>query len=1059
MALTILSSNRVETLQSRLSQQLSEQPLSNPFSSEVIVVPTFAMSRWLNLRIAQQQGVAANIEYLQPGKWVWQLAGSMLDEIPQQDPYSVENLTWDIFSLLPELLSRSAFTVLMNYLVDDANGVKRWQLAQRIGSSFDRYQLFRPQTIRAWSSGKDSHWQALLWRKIMLYRNRPHRVETIAALIDRLGNDACSNRLPQRVSLFAISSLAPLYVEVIQALARRIEVQLYLHSPTDQYWAALESEKQKSRKRFANPDEDGLYETRNELLASWGRQGQEFQDLLLDVDSLYSIDIDLFVEPENDSLLGKIQKAIFDLDQGPMQTQADDSISIHICHSAMRECQVLLDQLLAMLDHNREIAAEDILVMVPDIATYAPYIEAVFRHDSQSRLACNISDITTADEHPLVITFLQLLKLPYSRFSMSEIMALLDNESLRRRFDIDDQSLQEIRLMTEQANTRWGIDASHKTALDLPPTRGNTWQQTRDRFFAGFALAGDGLWNDIAPLPGWSESDAGAIGRFWYFFDRLEDWRERLGKTYSAREWQSLLLQLLEDFFVDTDLLESRLQQIRDAINDFHTDSESSISPGLVAYLLQQQLDAREHSGRLYSGGVTFCGMRPMRSVPFKVICLLGMNGDDFPRRDEQNDFELLSTEFIAGDPSKRSEDRYLMLETLLCARNRLYISYTGRSLKDNSPGNASVLVAELLDFIDRQFYSDPINETRFSEQLEQVHAMQVFSTANYQLATGGYNQYWCKVANLLAKQPPGKQQGWSQISIPGPEKEPIIDLEQLRRFICNPVEYFFKARLGIFLDTDEETEDDEAFDLNHLEQWKLKQQLAGDILDPRADGMQRMYAEGILAHGHAAQAQIDLLKLQQHDWLRQLEQYHGCQSRTLPLDLKLENDYSLSGIVGGYYPGKGLMAYHGGNFKGRQLLSLWVDHLMLCASDHAPSAGTSRLLANNETWGIEGITRDQARKQLEDYCALYQEGLQRPLPVFPETSFELARTSDRDKAIAAAYRQWQGQWSQGKGSEAGNGYIQLGLRNITDPPFDEAEFDRYAQRIYAGLLDCSGKL
>lgn len=1059
MALTILSSNRVETLQSRLSQQFHDQPLSNPFSSEVIVVPTFAMSRWLNLRIAQQQGVAANIEYLQPGEWVWRLAGSMLDEIPQQDPYAVENLTWDIFSLLPGLLSQTAFTRLEKYLVDDANGVKRWQLAQRIAASFDRYQLFRPQKIRAWSEGGESHWQALLWRKIIARRNLPHRVETIAALLKGLADNACTRVLPQRVSLFALSSLPPLYIEVIQALARRIDMQLYLHSPTDQYWADLESEKQRSRKRLANPGQDELYETRNELLASWGRQGQEFQDLLLDVDSLHSIDVDLFVEPGNNSLLARIQQSIFDLDQAPVQIDPDDSISIHICHSAIRECQVLLDQLLAMLDRNDQLAAEDILVMVPDIATYAPYIEAVFRHDSQSRLACNISDITTADEHPLVMTFLQLLELPHSRFSMSEIMALLDNESLRRRFQIDDQALQEIRLMTEQANTRWGIDADHKTALALPPTSGNTWQQTRDRFFAGFALAADGLWNDIAPLPGWSESDAGAIGRFWYFFDRLGDWRERLGKTQSAQAWQALLLQLLDEFFVETDLRESRLQQIRDAINIFHTDSTGPISPGLMAYLLQRQLQSQQHSGRLYSGGVTFCGMRPMRSVPFKVICLLGMNGDDFPRRDEQNDFELMSAEFICGDPSKRSEDRYLMLETLLCAREKLYISYTGRSLKDNSPSNASVLVEELRDFIDRQFYSDPNNSDRFSEQLVQVHAMQVFSKQNYRHATGGYNRYWCEIANLLANPPPGKQQSWPRHSIPGPDIEPVIELEQMRRFICNPIEYFFKTRLAINLDGDQQVEDDEAFDLNKLEEWKLKQQLASDVLDPRTDGLQRLYAEGILAHGHAAEAQIELLKLQQHDWLAQLRQYHGYESTALPVELNLGIDYRLSGIVGGFYPGKGLMAYQGGRFKGRRLLSLWLDHLMLCASGQRPSAKYSLLLTSNESWRIETVAEDRARTQLEDYCALYHEGLRYPLPVFPDTSFDLAKSSDKEKTIASAYRRWQGLWSQGKGGEAGNDYIRLALRNIPQPPFRDAAFDHYAQRIYAGLLACAEKL
>jgi len=1048
MALSILSSNRVEILQSRLRQHLAAAPLADPFASEIVVVPTFAMARWLNLRIAQQQGIAANIQYPQVGEWVWRLASSALAELPQQDPYSRDALGWQIFCLLPYLLDQKAFTTLQNYLVDDQNGIKRWQLAQRIADSFDRYQTYRPQTINDWSQGKDDQWQAQLWRALVDNRGLPHRVETISRLIDLLDKAEELPALPQRVSLFVLSNLPPLYLEVLRALAPLTEVNLYLHSPSDQYWADLENEKRKSRRRLVAPKQQDLFDAGNELLASWGHQGQIFQDLLLSRVSAESIDIDMFAKPGDNSLLGHIQRSIFTLEQAPVQLEPDNSLSIHICHSAMRECQVLLDQILAMLQQDPDLNPEDILVMVPDIASYAPYIEAVFQRE---RIACNISDITLADEHPLVVTFLQLLDLPHSRFTISEVLALLDNESIRQRFDFDDQALTEIRRLVEQGHTRWGIDANHKTDFDLPSTPGNTWQQLRERFFAGYALAADDLWHGIAPLPARDDADAVVLGRFWHFLERLRSWRERLGKSRDAADWQALLMQLLEDFFIEADPRESRIQQIRDAISEIDAAGSSEISPQLLVYLMGRSLKTSEQSGQLYSGGITFCGMRPMRSIPFKIICLLGMNRNDFPRRDPHSDFEIMAANPNAGDPSNRSEDRYLMLETLLCARQKLYLSYTGRNLRDNSQLQPSVLVQELLDFIDAHFYATT-DDKKFSEELAQIHPMQAFSSSAFTAPEFSYQQYWCDVARQLETRPTNESRHWPQQTLPTAANGEVIDLEQLRRFIANPIQYFFRQRLGIYMDAEDLPGDDETFDLSHLEQWQLKHQLASDTLSDRADGTQRLMAEGLLAHGHAAAAQVQKIKLDQADWFEGIAQYHGIKSRMLQLELELDNSRWLSGSVTNYYPGKGLMTYHGGSFKGRQLLKLWVDHLALCAGGLLQANEYGLLLSKDKTWRLPPLSQSLARTQLADYCQLYREGMSRPLPVFPDASFTWASEADKDKALARALRPWQTQW--GQGGDNGNPYIQLVLRGGHELPIGSADFDRYARRLYAQLLD-----
>ncbi|MGD8349336.1 MAG: exodeoxyribonuclease V subunit gamma, partial [Gammaproteobacteria bacterium] len=856
--------------------------------------------------------------------------------------------------------------------------------------------------------------------------------------------------LPSRISLFCLTTLPGLYLEVVRELAAHVDMQMYLHCPSDQYWADLESEKRKSRRQSTHPGQQDLFDAGNELLASWGRLGQVFQDQLLEQGADVATDIDLFSVPDGGSLLGQLQRSIFSLEAKPRLQTTDDSISLHVCHSAMRECEVLKDRLLDMLEKDPLLNPEDILVMIPDIAGYAPYIEAVFQ---QQAVPFNVSDISLADEHPLVMTFLQLLELPASRFTQSEILSLLDNEALQLRFEFDAAAITQIHRLVEQGHTRWGIDARHKSNFGLPATVGNTWQQLGERFFAGFALAGDDLWRGISPLAAEDDSGGVAMGRFWHFLDRLNRWRERLSGARGASQWQSLLMQLLDDFFVEPDPRESRLQQIRDAISQIGEAGASEISPDLLAYLMQRLLKTSEQSGQLYSGGITFCGMRPMRSIPFGVICLLGMNHGAFPRRDPPSDFEIIAAEPRSGDPSRRLEDRYLMLETLLCARQKLYLSYTGRSLKDNSEIQPSVLVQELLDFIDTHFDAEEDDARpgagRPSAALTRVHPMQAFSAANFSGEGFSYSDYWCRVARRIEAGGNSPSRPWPNRALASSEHGTSIELAQLRRFVADPVKYFFRQRLGIDLQGEDQTEDDEPFELSGLEAWQIKARLAADRLAGRDDGIERLHAEGLLAHGHAADTQVERIREDLSDSLHALDDYTGISKQGLPVRIDLDAGNRLEGSIVDYYPGKGLMGCHAGKFKGRYLLSLWIDHLAICAGGaDTPSV----LITQDKRWRIPALPAADARAQLADYCALYRRGLELPLPVFPEASYHWARTPDRDRALAGALRPWQN--SRASGGDILNPYLQLVLQAGHRLPFDDPEFDDCARRLYARLLD-----
>ncbi|MGA7981846.1 MAG: exodeoxyribonuclease V subunit gamma, partial [Chromatiaceae bacterium] len=279
--LHIVRSNAVESLLAELARRSSQEPLASPFTPDLVVVPSPAMGRWVNLQLARRHGVAANFEYPLPASFLWQLARGLVDDLPEEDPLDLEVMAWKIFALLPEVLEEPACAPLHHYLQDDDSGLKRWQLASRIADVLDRYQLYRPALIRAWGDGEGDDWQSLLWRRLTSQIGSGHRVAVIGRLLAALGGQRPFPGLPERVSLFAVSTLPPLFVEVIHALAAHAAVHLYLHAPTDAFWADLVSQKELARQRLQNPDEADLWEVGNSLLASWGRQGQALQDLLL----------------------------------------------------------------------------------------------------------------------------------------------------------------------------------------------------------------------------------------------------------------------------------------------------------------------------------------------------------------------------------------------------------------------------------------------------------------------------------------------------------------------------------------------------------------------------------------------------------------------------------------------------------------------------------------------------------------------------------------------------------------------------------------------------------
>ncbi|MGL4859367.1 MAG: exodeoxyribonuclease V subunit gamma, partial [Enterobacteriaceae bacterium] len=942
---TLYHSNKLDLLKSIIAALIEREPASDPFVHDVILVQSPGMAQWLQIELAKHFGIAANIDFPLPATFIWQMFTTVLPGIPKESAFSKDAMTWKLMCLLPQLLCREAFAPLHHYLQDEDQGRKLYQLAARIADLFDQYLVYRPHWLESWQQqtlieglGEAQQWQAQLWDELQNYTRELaeplwHRANLYQHFIRTLEeSETAPPGLPQRVFICGISALPPVYLQALQALGRHCDIHLMFTNPCRFYWGDIQDPsflaKLQARKRrhYWSQHESALLHGSQEmddqvgqpLLASWGKLGRDNLSLLTQMTEV--AEIDAFVEGERQTLLQRVQDDILQLQDRsvvgrPQEQQLsgagkqcldrkDNSLTFHLCHSVQREVEILHDHLLALFEQDPSLTARDVIVMVADIDSYTPFIQAVFANAPPERyLPFAISDRRISEAHPVLQGFITLLMLPESRFTAEEILALLEIPALAARFEIDESGLRQLRLWVEQSGIRWGLDDETVQALQLPATGQHTWRFGLTRMLLGYAMESDsGSWLEVLPYDGCSGLIATLVGQLAELLMQLTYWREQLAQPRQLGQWQPLCQQLLAAFFKGD-------SETQDALTLIEQQWQKVIQYGLAAQypdavslvVLRDELAARLEqqriSQRFLAGPINFCTLMPMRSIPFKVVCLLGMNDGVYPRVLPPAGFDLMVDNVQKGDRSRRDDDRYLFLEALLSAQQRFYISYIARAVQDNHERYPSVLVTELLEYIEQSHYlpgdeeqdSDSSGQ-RVRQHLLQLHSRVPFSPENYQpgSAQQSFAAEW-----LPAAAGRGKAQG-PFISQPLPELTLMeLSLEPLYAFFRHPIRAFFQQRLNIFFQQEEwELESEEPFVLEGLSRYRCRLELLESLIagEQGERVWQRQKAAGVLPHGAFAQI----------SWQQMMEQVQPLAQEILQQRLdeqNLEVDLTVAGI------------------------------------------------------------------------------------------------------------------------------------------------------------------
>jgi len=1066
--LKLFVSNQLEILVKKLAEEL-QTPLSTPLRKEVVLVQSKGMERWISMELACYHGICANCRFPFPNAMVDEIFRIFFPDLVEDSPFQPEIMAWKIMKHLLDCLKEPGFESIHAYVGSERDKLKCYQISERIAHTFDQYLVFRPELILGWEKGKENHWQALLWRMLIRDERKPHRTALREDFFKKIRTHTQEiNNLPERISIFGISSLPPFHMEVFSALSKLIPINLFFMNPCQEYWGDIVSDREarKLERKLARKtvSAETLYlEKGNSLLASWGTLGKQFFDLVCNFDLE---EHECFKEPTRNDLLSCIQSDILTLrERGPEERQSiaqtDTSIEIHSCHSLMREVEVLYDSMLAMFEDMSALLPKDVLVMAPDIEPYTPFIQAVFDtpENEAQKIPYTIADQSRKNESSVIKTFLSILDLEESRFGASQVMTILESPSVYRKFVLEEPDLDVIKRWVEQTGIRWGIDETTREKMGLPSFSENTWRFGLNRLILGYALPTkeEKTFHTILPYDQVEDSSARVLGNFLSFIEKLLSSITSLDQTRTLNDWGKVLLQILDAFILGDEKTEREILFIRKTINSLTSIQQKSgfdekIGLPIIRSYLQKYCEEEGFGFGFMSGGVTFCTMRPLRSIPFKIICLLGMNNDAYPRESRHVSFDLIAQHPMPGDRSRRNDDHYLFLEAILSARKKLYISYAGQSIQDNAIIPPSVVVSELLDYIEQGF---TISEKKIRDHLLITHRLQAFSPAYFK--KGGRLMSFSKDnydAALTERGSSKNAQPFISQGLAQPDEEfKKIDLSSLIKFFANPSKFFLNQRLGIFLE--EKTpvlSEREPFDLKGLEKYTFEQTLLQKSLanDDLTEYLSAVKASGKIPPGTLGEYLCQKSQEEVERFAHMVKPYiTGTPLDPVEFNLKI-SEYTLSGKIDTIFE-SGLIHYRYTKVKVKDRLKVWIDHLVLNSMKRAPYLKRSTLIGADTV--VVLLPVQESNKILLDLIKKYWEGLSKPLLFFPEASWKYAhaileKKMPDEEAMRKARDEWEGDdYYRGESRDPSS---QLCFGTV-DPL--NAEFERIAKEIFEPMI------
>ena len=999
---------------------LLARPLLDPFAQELVLVPERGVERWLSQRLSHilgrgegGDGVCAGVVFRRPRSLIEEISG-----IADEDPWAPDSMVWPLLDVIDNCLGERWCATLARHLGYFHDGVehelrqgRRYAVARRIAGLFASYASQRPRLLADWSDDRatdgigaylagDLAWQPPLWRALTerIAAEPPHVRHT--KILARL-REAPTN-LPPRLSLFGHTRLPITEIELLGALAAHHDLHLWLPHPSDELWRALADRKGPIPRR----DDTSHDAAGHPLLATLGRDLRELERSL---PANVVGDEYLVGDPQPDTLLGWLQADIRANAVRPGdRVMADDdrSVQVHSCHSPARQVEVLREVLLGQLADDLALEPRDILVMCPDIETYAPLIVANFGlvdvmadgHPGH-RLRVRLADRALTQINPLLSIAAQLLSLAGGRATASEVLNLAQASPVRTRFGFTDDDLDSITDWVRESGARWGFDRQTREPYGVGFIQ-NTWRFGLDRILAGVAMSEDSQkWIDTAlPLDDVGSDRTELAGRLTEFVQRLTAVIEGLTGTRPLASW----LDTLRDGVVQlawasggNEWQIAHLQrEFADVLVAAGTRSDTPMRLTDVRALLDRHLAGRPTRANFRTGTLTVCTMVPMRSVPHRVVCLVGLDDGVFPRIGVVDGDDVLARDPVTGERDIRSEDRQLLLDAICAATDKLVVTYTGADVLTGEPRPPAVPLAELLDALD-QTTSQQVRGRIVVQQPLQPFGIR--NVARGELGVPDKPFTFDETALVAAKAAAGQRHSRPGF-VTGPLSEPPpgdVALADVLTFFRDPVQGFFRA-LDYTLPAEADgVQDAMPVQLDALEAWTVGDRMLGDLLRGASPEWARdaEWRRGTLPPGRLGWREATTISRRAAAIAALAGRYRDGAPQAEDVDIDVGGGRRLTGTVTDVY-GDLVVSVTYSKLAGKQLIEAWIKLLALSANQpgrEVTAVCVGRAVDDTAAARCLGTPPDPLAV-LRDLMALYDAGRREPLPLPPRTSFAWAK-------------------------------------------------------------------
>ena len=1021
----------------------------SPFDRPVVLAHHPALRRALTLGIARGTGCAASVRFVSPAGWVDEVAGLEGD----QGEWRQGAMAWRLTESLIEnaaLLPPSA-----RRMVEGQDTVALLELARAIATRFRAYVLHRAEMLVQWESGvagserggSGEGWQRALWRTLVQGSQSRSPAQIIADV--RAGRFQCRDELPPVILAVASATMPPAVRDVLRAIStqRALRWCVVTHAGTDA--GAIASVRLHAATRALVPLGLAAMPMREGLPAS---------------------------------LLGLVQQLL--AGEGSPHgstTGLDDTLTLHACHSPLREIETLRERLIVAMESEPLLRPHDVTLYVTSLDRYLPAVDAVFGVDEPGmpRIPYSVAGRPFGDRSPLVFAFGRLLEASEGRATLEEIGALLRLPSISQAAHFTEQEATSAIEWAVKAGIVWGADgADRQERFGLLPIDAGTWRHGVDRLVLGVAMGRtDATVGTVLPVSGDSAGHADLVGRIAAWTDDLFALFAELRMPRPARAWKELLERVVgtcvaakgpEDFEA-LRTLRSTIGEMLDGITTISHDAPVAL--GAIRTLLMEALERKAGELGHLQGGMRVCRLEAGTVLPASVVLIAGVDDALHPLGGGTPAWDLLQQTPQEEDPDHRADALDAFREVVASARLRVHVAWTGFTMAKHEPRAPSVAVSELSELAQRVLVEEQRNLLVRKEPAHPFSASLFNAPLPEKIRSAA--QGWGTAAALIRKRGESHHGFADKELVVAGDGAHIISLEALSECIKDPTLFFCKRTLGLEVrGADGQLAEREAQAVNppgdkgvdnalRAISWRLESaQRRGDTRTA-VEIREWLRHQPEMPYGEEGR---ELAGAVAERWWPQVEALRGViwePPRPVRLEIgqwtiigRLDRLTSEARVVESLY-----------EIKPHSAVSHWGPHLVMnvLAMRGEPLPRETHIV-DTDGWSLGAV--DDAEAELARLCAFFDEANAKPQPLFRRAGCAWLETigvqteaeadeESRFKARREARTKWDGQPSR-RGTPAIPGERAEAWNRLCWP---ERRFDEDDEEFFSAFMRCTERV